>query len=77
MRQDLRAEVRLTTKKNAIYDRAKPHSIAVGVCAFIYPVQHHDTTVSCMSYASTSVVERYDPATGIFETANTIYYPDE
>lgn len=49
--------------------------IEVGQAAFIFPVDHPHC--SNKSLVKTSMVLRYDRATGEFETTNTIYKLEE
>lgn len=49
----------------------------VGCSALLFPVDHPGPHVSNTKYTRTSVVQSYDPATGVIETMNSIYRPME
>ena len=51
-------------------------SVRVGDRAFVVPVDHTSPYVSNGTWATTTPVVSFDPATGVFETANTIYVPN-
>jgi len=55
------------------YHKDKGESIHVGVCAFIYPIDHPSPLVSNQGMVRTSMVIGHDVMTGDFETMNTCY----
>lgn len=64
------------SKKIVHYYHASPRTI--GKRAAVYPVDHPDTeNVSNEQLAWTSSVVADNPETGVFETLNTIYKPQE
>jgi hypothetical protein len=45
----------------------------VGMHAFVWPIDHPEIPVG--KYGKTSIVQMFDPVTGVAETANTRYEP--
>lgn len=64
----------MNEKKVVYYSRLD--YIQVGESADVVPVDHTSPLVSNGRVAWTTTVESYDPATGVFETRNTIYKPN-
>ena len=60
------------SKPIVIYLADQPHFAQIGSPASIY-VLNHPTQGS--TQVTTTVVQKYDPRTRIFETRNTIYQP--
>lgn len=67
-------------KKVVRYDTSKYFRISVGTRADVITIDHtnhhYGQHVINGRPASTSIVEAYDKATGIFETKYTLYIPD-
>ena len=68
----------MTDKKVVHYDRNKPVLQGPSNCVLIWPIDHPDTEwVSNASYVLTSPVVDIDLESGIIETENTIYKPQQ
>lgn len=64
----------MSEKKVVHYSRLD--YIQVGESADVVPVDHTSCLVDNGRVAYTTIVESYDPVTGVFETKNTIYKPN-
>ena len=63
-------------KQKVYYDDQMPVLEGYGGSAYLYPVDHPDTTnVSNTTVARTSKVVSWNKETGVIETLNTIYTP--
>lgn len=58
------------------YSESYSSMIEVGSGAVVRPIDHPGSLVSNTKHVHTSPVITYDPVSGVFETQNTLYYPE-
>ena len=64
----------MSEKKVVFYSEVGP--IDIGYGTLVVPLNHTGAEAVNGLVNRTTVVEKHDPATGVFETKNTIYKPN-
>jgi len=65
------------SKQTVHYDLSKGTNIKIGNCAQVYPLDHPSALVSNKTLVITSEVMSYNKESGVFETQNTMYVPQD